>query len=160
VNTAIYPGTFDPITYGHLDVINRATVIFEHVVVAVAENAEKNPLFSVKERLEQIKTVVNDNNKVSVESFSSLLVDFAERKNARVIIRGLRAVSDFEYEMQMALMNRQLNEDIDTVFLMPNVQYTYLNSSIVREVAGLGGDISNFVAPSIAEALMKKLKTD
>lgn len=156
MKTALYPGTFDPITYGHLDVIERAAKICDNVIVAVAENPKKQPLFTTAERVSQIEDLLNHNKKITVKSFSSLLVEFAKEQNAGVIIRGLRAVTDFEYEMQMALMNRRLDQDIDTVFLMPNLKYTYLNSSIVREVASHGGDVSNFVAEPIAEALKEK----
>ena len=154
---AIYPGSFDPITYGHLDVIERATTIFDKVIVAVAQNITKNPLFTVEERLHQIKELIKEYDKVEVDEFSGLLVDYAVRKNARAIIRGLRAVSDFEYEFQMALMNRRLQEEIVTVFLMPNEKHTYLDSSIVREIVRLGGDVSNFVSPLVAEQLRRKL---
>ncbi|MFC1557272.1 pantetheine-phosphate adenylyltransferase [candidate division KSB1 bacterium] len=154
---ALYPGTFDPITYGHLDVFDRAMKIFDHVIIAVAHDTSKKTLFTLEERLNQIKEVINQNSRVDVEPFSGLLVEFAKNKQAHVIIRGLRAVTDFEYEMQLALMNRRLDDEIDTVFLMPNERYTYLNSSIVREVAQLGGDISNFVAPYVADQLMSKL---
>lgn len=157
MNTAIYPGSFDPITYGHLDVIDRATTIFDKVIVAITQNITKNPLFTVEERLHHIKEMTKDYDKVEVDEFSGLLVDYAIRKNARAIIRGLRAVSDFEYEFQMALMNRRLREEIVTVFLMPNEKYTYLNSSIVQEIAQLGGDVSNFVSPLVAEQLRLKL---
>ena len=157
MNTAIYPGSFDPITYGHLDVIERATTIFDKVIISVARNITKNPLFTVEERLYHIKEMTKEYDKVEVDEFSGLLVDYAVRKNARAIIRGLRAVSDFEYEFQMALMNRRLQEEIVTVFLMPNEKHTYLNSSIVREIVQLGGDVSNFVSPLVAEQLRRKL---
>ena len=154
--TAIYPGSFDPITYGHLDVIERATTIFDKVVVAIAQNIDKEPLFTVEMRLQHIKELTKGSDKIEVDTFSGLLVDYAVHKNARVLIRGLRAVSDFEYELQMALMNRRLRDEIITVFLMPNEKYTYLNSSIVREIARMGGDISNFVSPIVAEQLRRK----
>ena len=157
MNTAIYPGSFDPITYGHLDVIDRATTIFDKVIVAITQNITKNPLFTVEERLYHIKEMTKEYDKVEVDEFSGLLVDYAVRKNARAIIRGLRAVSDFEYEFQMALMNRRLQEEIVTVFLMPNEKHTYLNSSIVQEIARLGGDVSNFVSPLVADQLRRKL---
>lgn len=159
--TAIYPGTFDPITYGHLDVIKRAAAIFDRIIVAVSDNKAKKPIFTVEERVSQISELITDFEKVEVDSFQEeLLVNYAKSKKAKVLIRGLRAVSDFEYELQIALMNRRLNKNIDTVFLMPNEKYTYLSSSIVREVAQLGGDISNFVAPSIEKQLIKKLRPE
>lgn len=158
---AIYPGTFDPITYGHLDVIKRAAAIFDRIIVAVSDNKAKKPIFTVEERVSQISELITDFEKVEVDSFQEeLLVNYAKSKKAKVLIRGLRAVSDFEYELQIALMNRRLNKNIDTVFLMPNEKYTYLSSSIVREVAQLGGDISNFVAPSIEKQLIKKLRPE
>jgi len=161
VKIAIYPGSFDPITYGHLDVIERAASIFDRIIVAVARNISKNPLFTVEERLYQIKESIKElkkeyEEKTEVDDFFGLLVDYAVRKNACAIIRGLRAVSDFEYEFQMALMNRRLREEIVTVFLMPNEKHTYLDSSIVREIVQLGGDVSNFVSPLVAEQLCRK----
>jgi len=159
VITAIYPGTFDPITYGHLDVIKRAAAIFPRIIVAVARDSEKTPIFSVAERVSQIEELIRDDERIEVDSFSGLLVDYAKSRKARALIRGLRAVSDFEYELQLALMNRRLNDEIDTVFLMPNEKFTYLDSSIVREVARLGGDISNFVAPSVEKQLLKRVRS-
>jgi pantetheine-phosphate adenylyltransferase len=156
--TGIYPGTFDPITYGHIDVINRATALFSRVIILVATNTSKAPLFTAEERVAMIREVFRKNRKVSVDSFDRLLVDYARRKNASVIIRGLRAVSDFEYEFQMALTNRKMNQAIDTVFLMPDERYTYLNSSIVREIARVGGNIESFVPPAVRKLLMQKMK--
>jgi len=156
---AIYPGTFDPITYGHLDVIARAREIFDRVIVAIATNSAKQPLFSVKERLELIREVTGKFRNVSVDSFPGLLVNYAKSKNATAIVRGLRAVSDFEYEFQMALANRMLNDKITTVFLMPHERYTYLNSSLVREIAMHGGDVSKLVPPRIRVHLLKKYST-
>ena len=153
---AIYPGTFDPITYGHIDIIERALTIFDKLIVAISVDSPKKPLFTVDERMDMIKEAAKYNNKVAVDSFNGLLVEYARKVNANAIIRGLRAVSDFEYEFQMALMNRRLNEKIETVFLMPNEKYTYLNSSIVKEIASLGGDITDFVPVNVKDKLIKK----
>ncbi len=158
---AIYPGTFDPITHGHMDILNRAIKLFDEIIVTIANNPNKNPLFSTEERKSLIEKVLEnheDKHKVIIEGFDGLLVNFARNKKAIAIIRGLRAVSDFEYELQMALMNRRLADEISTVFMMPHEKYTYLNSTIVKEVARLGGDISNFVPHPVEEALMEKLK--
>jgi len=157
---AIYPGTFDPITYGHLDILNRAITLFDEIIITVAINPAKSPLFSLAEREELIEQVLQDHEdkkRVRIEGFDGLLVNFARQKKATAIIRGLRAVSDFEYEMQMALMNRRLADEISTVFMMPHEKYTYLNSTIVKEVARLGGDVSNFVPPTVQQALLKKI---
>jgi len=156
---AIYPGTFDPITYGHLDIIKRAVRLFDYVIVAVAENPKKDPLFSTNERIEMIQAVCNIEN-VRVEHFQGLLVDYARSQGACALIRGLRAVSDFEYEFQMALVNRKLSEELSTVFLMPHEQYTHLNSSIVREVASLHGDVSPYVPPEVVKRLEAKFSTE
>ena len=156
VKIAIYPGTFDPITYGHIDIIERALTIFDKLIVAISVDSPKKPLFTVDERMDMIKEAAKYNNKVAVDSFNGLLVEYARKVNANAIIRGLRAVSDFEYEFQMALMNRRLNEKIETVFLMPNEKYTYLNSSIVKEIASLGGDITDFVPVNVKDKLIKK----
>lgn len=157
---AIYPGTFDPITYGHLDILERALKLFDHIIVTIAINPSKSPLFSMEERADLIRKSCkekNINGTVSVEGFDGLLVNYAREKKAVAIIRGLRAVSDFEYELQMALMNRRLADEITTVFMMPHEKHTYLNSTIVKEVARLGGDVSNFV-PGVVEAeLLKKI---
>lgn len=154
---AIYPGTFDPITYGHIDVLERAMEIFDKVVIAVARNSAKQPLFSDDERVETIREVVKKYGKnVSVDSFDGLLVKYAASKRAVAIVRGLRAVSDFEYEFQMALTNRKLAKKLTTVFLMPHEKYTYLNSSLVREIAMHGGDVRDFVPPSVARRLREK----
>lgn len=157
---AIYPGSFDPITNGHLDIIERATNIFDKVFVAIAQNIVKDPLFTVEERLQQIKDSTNHNKNIEAEYFSGLLVDYASSKKAQSIIRGLRAVSDFEYEFQMALMNRKLREDLETVFLMSNEKYTYLNSTIVKEIACHGGDVSNFVPAKIEKQLRQKFENN
>jgi len=156
LKTAVYPGTFDPITNGHIDIIKRALNIFDKVIIAISVDSAKNPLFTVEERIKMISEAVKDIQGIEIDSFSGLLVDYAKKTNAIAIIRGLRAVSDFEYEFQMALMNRRLNENIETVFLMPNEKFTYLNSSIVREVVSLGGDISDFVPENVKNELKKK----
>lgn len=155
---AIYPGTFDPVTYGHIDIILRAAELFDKVVVTVAINLSKKPLFTTEERVSLLKESLKNFSNVTVDSFDGLVVDHAHAVNAKVIIRGLRAVSDFEYEFQMALMNRKLAEDITTVFLMPNEKYTYLNSSIVRNLAEFGGDISDFVPAGVQKALKEKIR--
>ncbi len=156
---AIYPGTFDPITNGHLDIIERATQLFDKVIVTVAVNSLKTPMFTGEERVDLIQAIIKQKrfSNVSVERFNGLLVSFATEKNATAIIRGLRAISDFEYEFQMALMNRKQSNKIDTVFLMPAEKYTYLNSSIVREIARLDGKFKDFVHPVVFRALKKKL---
>jgi pantetheine-phosphate adenylyltransferase len=153
---AIYPGTFDPITNGHLDIIRRAAPLFDLVIVTLALNSEKEPLFSVDERLDMIRKSTSDISGVEVAMFSGLVVDFARKVSANAIIRGLRAVSDFEYEFQMALMNRKQNKELDTVFLMPDERFTYLSSSIVREVAKHGGRIDCFVPAIVFEMLKQK----
>ncbi len=155
---AVYPGTFDPITYGHMDVIKRGTNLFDKVIVLVARNSTKTPLFTGEERVAMIKEIFRNNPRVSVDIFDGLLVDFVVRKKATAIIRGLRALSDFEYEFQMALTNRKMDGTIDTVFLVPDERYTYLNSTIVREIARLGGDVSDFVPPCVRKRLVTKVK--
>lgn len=152
----MYPGTFDPITFGHIDIIKRAKELFDSVVVTVAVNPGKTPLFSLEERIYMLKESLKEYENISVDSFDGLVVDHAHQVGAVGIIRGLRAVSDFEYEFQMALMNRKLASDIATVFLMPHEKYTYLDSSIVRNLASLQSNVSEFVPPVVAEALRKK----
>ena len=154
---ALCAGTFDPITMGHLDVIERASRIFPRIVIGVAASPGKNPLFSPEERVELVKACTAHLTCIEVETFSGLLVDFAETKDVRVIVRGLRAFSDFEYEFQMALTNRKLKSEIETIFLMPKQDYSYVSSSNVREVAQLGGDIRQFVPPPVQDALKKRL---
>ncbi|MEK7818937.1 MAG: pantetheine-phosphate adenylyltransferase [Bacteroidota bacterium] len=157
---AIYPGTFDPITNGHVDIIERASALFDSIIIVIAVNSTKSPLYSEKERKRIIEEVIKEKKfkNVTVELNSGLLVKFAESKSSIAIIRGLRAVSDFEYEFQMALMNRKLSPNISTVFLMPHEKYTYLNSSIVREIASLGGDISGLVPKYVENLLLKKFR--
>lgn len=158
MKTAIYPGTFDPITNGHLDIIDRALRLFDKIIITVARNPAKSPLFSAEERvflIEQALADVKGDAALEVEMFDGLIVDFARKRKANAIIRGLRAISDFEYELQMALVNRRLYSEVSTVFLMPHEKYTYLNSTIVKEVASFGGDISNFVPP-VVEMMIKK----
>lgn len=157
---AIVPGTFDPVTNGHLDIIKRAKRIFDHIIVAVAVNAGKTPLFSFDERVELTRGVIESDSElegVAVEGVKGLLIDFAKRKKAKVIVRGLRAVSDFEYELQMAFMNRRLNEEIEMIYLMPYIKYSFLSSSIIKDVYLNGGDISNFVPELVIEAMNKKI---
>lgn len=157
MRAAIYPGTFDPITNGHLDIIERAMRLFDRVTVAVTTNPSKKTLFDVREREEMIREVTSCFPIVEVESFSGLLVEYATRKGATAVVRGLRAVSDFEFEFQMALVNRKIAGNIVTVFLMPNEKYTYLNSTIVKEVAAFGGDVSMFVPPQVGVRLAAKI---
>lgn len=158
MKTAIYPGTFDPITFGHIDVIERAREVFDKVIVTIALNTAKQPLFTDKERVAMVKEVVKKYKNVEVDSFTGLLIHYAKRKKATAIVRGLRALSDFEYEFQMALTNRKLEEKITTVFVMPHERYTYLNSTIVREIARFGGDLTQFVPPSVRKRLLEKMK--
>ena len=157
--TAIYPGTFDPITNGHLDLIQRASKLFDKVIVAIAANSGKQPAFSLQERIDLANTVLIDIDGVEVVGFDILLVEFAKQQNAQVILRGLRAVSDFEYEFQLTGMNRKMAPEIETLFLTPAEQYTYISSSLVKEVARLNGDVSEFVPEAVFKALKHKLKT-
>ncbi len=156
---ALYPGSFDPITYGHIDIIKRACTLFDKVIVSVAVNINKKPLFNEEERMDLIKYSVKEFPKVQVDSFNGLLVNYAKKCKANAVIRGLRAVSDFEYEFQMALVNRKLDEELVTVFLMPHEKYSYLNSSIVKELARFGGEISCFVPQHVEQLLFKKLRS-
>ena len=154
---AIYPGTFDPVTFGHIDLIKRALEIFDHLVVAVAGSSLKKPLFSKEERIEMLKEATKGLKRVIVDDFNGLVTDYAREKGTNVILRGIRAFSDFEYEFQMALTNRKLMSDIETMFLMPSQQYSYFSSKLIKEAAGLGGDISSFVPDFVAEKLKKRL---
>ena len=153
---SIYPGSFDPITNGHIDIIERAAKLFDKLIVAVLNNSEKKPLFSVNERLEMIKDAIKDIKNVEVDSFEGLTVDYCKKKNASIMIRGLRAVTDFEYELQLAHTNRELNNEVDTVFLLADMNYSYLSSSTVRQVSEYGGDVSKFVTPFVEEKLKEK----
>jgi pantetheine-phosphate adenylyltransferase len=157
IRRAIYPGSFDPVTNGHLDVIERARKLFDEVIVAVAHNDQKNPLFNLQERLDLLQATIGRLKNVEIAPLDGLLVDFAMARKATAVIRGLRAISDFEFEFQMALMNRKLNAKVETIFLMPKEEYTYLSSRIVKEIARLGGDVSGFVPPAVAKILGAKL---
>lgn len=156
--TAIYPGSFDPVTFGHLDIIERASKITDELIIGVLKNSSKTPLFSIDERVKMLKEVTKNISNVRVESFDGLLVDFAKEKNAIMIVRGLRAVTDFEYELQLSQTNKVLNNSVDTVFLTTNLKYSYLSSSIVREIASYDGDISEFVPSLIAERIRERIK--
>jgi pantetheine-phosphate adenylyltransferase len=154
---AIYPGSFDPITNGHVDIIERGLEVFNEIMIAVLENPKKAPLFSTKERVAMIREIFGRRSHVAVRSFNGLLVDFARANGTRVIIRGLRAISDFEYELQMALMNRNLAADIETFFMMPNVKYSFLSSNLVKEVIALGGSVDGLVPGPVARRLRDKI---
>ena len=156
MRTAVYAGAFDPITLGHLDIAARGAKMFDHVIIAIAKNSYKNVLFSIDERFALISEATKNIPNVSVEVFEGLLVDFCQKKQVSAIIRGLRAVSDFEIELQMALMNRQLNSNMDTVFLMASSQYLFISSSLIKNAASVGGNVSSFVPPNVQEALAKK----
>jgi pantetheine-phosphate adenylyltransferase len=155
---AVYPGTFDPFTRGHEDLVRRAARLFAHVVVGIAESHTKRPIFTLEERVTMAQTLCATMPNVKVVGFDGLLMDFLRERNARVIVRGLRAVSDFEYEFQMAGMNRSLHPDIETLFLTPGEQYMFISATMVREIASLGGDVSKFVHPLVAERLAEKLQ--
>jgi pantetheine-phosphate adenylyltransferase len=158
MRTALYPGTFDPITNGHLDLIKRASRIFDHLIVAVADNPAKETLLSREERIFLLETSVKTLKNVEVKHFSGLTVEYARKLKVTAIIRGLRVFSDFEYEFQMALMNRKLEPEVETVFLVPSEQYTYVSSSLIKDIATFGGDVSRFVPPPVAKKLTGKLK--
>ena len=155
---AVYPGTFDPITNGHTDLVNRGVKIFDKVIIAVAQNPSKNTLFTVKERIEFIQEIFDANSQVEIYSLDKLLVDFANDHNATVILRGLRAVTDFEYEVQLASMNRSMEPNIESVFMSPAEEYGFLSSSIIKEIAKHGGDLSKFIDKAVLVALQKKLR--
>jgi pantetheine-phosphate adenylyltransferase len=155
-NIAVYPGSFDPITYGHLDIIERGLEVFDEIIIAVARNSEKKSLFSTAERINLIKEALSGNRRVMVDTFDGLLVDYVISRGARVILRGLRAVSDFEYEFQIAQMNHNLKSEIETLFMMTSVPYGYLSSSIVKEVAALQGPVESLVPPVVRKALVEK----
>jgi pantetheine-phosphate adenylyltransferase len=154
----IYPGTFDPITRGHTDIVTRSLRLFDRIIVAVALNPSKKPLFDLAERVEMARLATKDIPHVEVDSFDGLLVEYVKRQGAHAVIRGLRAIADFEYEFQMALVNRKLDNRFESVFLMPSEEYTYLTSSIIKEVAALGGSLSDFVHPEVARRLIERLR--
>ena len=154
---AVYPGTFDPVTYGHIDIIKRAAKIYDKVIVAVAHNEDKDPLFSVEERVSMLKDSVRPLKNVIVDDFNGLVVDYVRTKGSRVMIRGLRMISDFESEFQMALTNRKLSEDIETIFMMPSESYSYISSKLMKEAARLGADVKNFIPKKVQILLKKKL---
>ena len=158
MRTVIYPGSFDPMTNGHLDIVKRAARLFDSVIVTIANNAEKKPLFSLEERMALVKQSVQEFPNVRVDSFTGLLVDYVEQAGGQAVIRGLRAISDFEFEFQLALMNRKLNERVETIFMMPKETYTFLSSRIIKEIARLGGDVKAFVPAHVEAALKEKLK--
>ena len=158
MRTAVYPGSFDPITNGHLDIIQRGTKLFDRVIVAILENEGKAPLFPVAERIDILREVTRDMPTVEIASFSGLLVNFVRKAGAHAVVRGIRAVSDFEYEFQMALMNRELAPDVETIFMMPAAEYTYVSSRLIKEVFRLGGDVHRLVPPLVEEKLRARLR--
>ncbi len=159
-NLAVYPGSFDPITNGHVDIINRGLKIFEKIIVAVLENPKKKSLFSTKERVAMINSIYQNEINVEVKSFEGLLVEFAKKNKAKIVMRGLRAISDFEYEFQMALMNKKLDSKIETFFMVPSLKYSFLSSKLVKEVCMLGGSLSGLIAPQIEKNIMEKFKNN
>ena len=158
MNTVVYPGTFDPITNGHTDLVERAARMFDHIIVAVADNPKKKPMLELEARVDLARTTLGHLANVEVTGFSNLLAEFVQEKNANIILRGLRAVSDFEYEFRLANMNRVLAPNVESMFLTPAEQYSYISSTLVREIASLGGDVSNFVHPEVARALKRLVK--
>lgn len=158
MGAAIYPGSFDPVTKGHLDIIERTSKIMDHLIVAVLENPRKQAVFTVEERLEMLKCVIGDSENIQVDYFQGLLIDYAGQKNIKIIVKGLRAISDFEYEFQMALVNLKLKPHIETLFMMTNSKYSYLSSSIVKEIASFGGEIRDLVPDQVYEMIMKKYR--
>ena len=155
---AIYPGTFDPITNGHHDIIKRSSILFDELIIAITDDNNKKAMFDISERIEMVENIVQGETNIKVEQFNGLLMNYAESKNVSVIIRGLRVLSDFEYEFKMAMMNRSLNDTIDTLFLMPNRKYVHISSSLIKEVALLGGNISDYVSDTVLENIHKKVE--
>ena len=155
---ALYPGTFDPVTLGHIDLIERALHLFDEVTVAIATSESKTPLFTLEERIDHIQTIFEGNKRIKVIGFTGLVVDLAKEEESNILIRGLRAVSDFEYELQLANMNRAMSPDLESIFLTPKAKFSFLSSTLVREIASMGGEISSFVDPTIEEALKKRFK--
>jgi pantetheine-phosphate adenylyltransferase len=158
--SAMYPGTFDPVTLGHEDLVRRALRLFDKVVVAIAENPGKEPMFTVEKRVALARATLADLDNVEVTGYSGLTVDFARENNLQVIVRGLRAVSDFEYEFQLASMNRHLTDEVETAFLTPTERFTFISSGLVREIASMGGDVTDFVSPTVKAALLERCKKD
>jgi pantetheine-phosphate adenylyltransferase len=159
MKTAVYPGTFDPITHGHSDIIRRGLRIFEQIIVAVAPNPSKHPMFNLQERLEMVRLATKDLTHVEITTFDGLLVEFVRKRGAHAVLRGLRAISDFEHEFQMALINRKLAESVETVFLMPSEEYSYLSSTIIKDVASHGGSLEEFVHPEVAKRLQERIRS-
>lgn len=159
-NIAIYAGTFDPISLGHIDLIRRALHLFDEIIIAIASNPSKKPLFTLEERIQLTKTCFLESEKISVKGFDTLLLDFAKAHQAKILLRGLRTVTDFEYEFQLAGMNRMMDDDIETVFLMPDEKYMSISSTLIREIAQLQGDVSKFVPRPVQDALKEKFKSD
>jgi len=157
-NKAVYPGTFDPMTLGHEDLVRRAAKLFDHVVVAVADSRTKRPMFTLAERIDMARSALRDVKNVTIEGFSGLLMQFVQEHGARVVVRGVRAVSDFEYEFQLAGMNRKMHPDFETVFMTPGEEYMFLSATLVREISVMGGDVSKFVSPDVAKRLQVKIK--